>query len=226
MTAPDAQPADFAPHLTLVGDSATWTEDQWREHDERVRGDIARRESTDLAEQLRQKRQAYLDAGFPLRALVAAESADDSQPTLARVARWRPSEHNVLVIAGPAGCGKTVAAAWWALRRATPPMFLRASTFAASSRYHRDDRNAVLAASALVLDDLGAEYLDDKGSFLVDLDEVMDTFYGAMRPLLITTNLDAAKFQQRYGERLNDRIRECGAFFSASAKSMRKARAR
>jgi len=101
------------------------------------------------------------------------------------------------------------------------PLFLRASTFAATSRYDAKHRETVFAAPALVLDDLGAEYLDDKGSFLVDLDELIDTFYANRRPLLITTNLDRDRFYQRYGSRIRDRLRECGAFWETKSGSLR-----
>ena len=101
---------------------------------------------------------------------------------------------------------------------------LRAAKFAANSRYDADAREAWMLAPALVLDDLGAEYLDAKGSFLVDLDELIDTFYGDGRPLVITTNTDAAAFKARYGERIVDRLRECGVWLSIADGSMRGAK--
>ena len=165
-----------------------------------------------------------LDAGFPRRAIEHALAADESNEMIARLRDWDVRRDNVFVMSGSKGIGKTVAAAWWALRRKSPPLFVRAATFAASSRYDRSDSDGKgrwLAASALVLDDLGAEFLDAKGSFLVDLDELVDVFYGDRRPLLITTNCPRGEFVKRYGERIVDRIRECGVFFEWSCPSLR-----
>ena len=67
-----------------------------------------------------------------------------------------------------------------------------------------------------MLDDLGAEYVDAKGSFLVDLDELIDTYYGDERPLVITTNLTKDDFKARYGARIERRVRECGKWLSFS----------
>ena len=93
-------------------------------------------------------------------------------------------------------------------------------TFARQSRYdsRRDD---LLAAPALILDDLGSEFLDDKGSFLVDLDELVDTYYRAMRPLVITANCTAELFRARYGTRIFDRLLESGEFYLVSGLSLR-----
>jgi len=162
-----------------------------------------------------------LAAGFPRRAVEGAVAADETNAMIARIRDWDIERENVLVISGPKGVGKTVAAAWWAMRRAIPPAFVRAALFAASSRYDREDRQRWLSADALVLDDLGAEYADGKGSFLVDLDELVDMYYGDRRPLLVTTNCNVVKFVERYGERIADRVRESGAFFEWSGPSLR-----
>lgn len=167
---------------------------------------------------------ALLAAGFPQRAVNFAATVDERHPVIARIRDWGGggrSDASIMILSGPKGCGKTVAAAWWALRHRPMPAFLRASTFAASSRYSRDDRERWMGAAALVLDDLGAEYADGKGSFLVDLDELVDVFYGDCRPLLITTNCGVDAFKARYGERIADRIRECGVFFEWSGPSFR-----
>jgi DNA replication protein DnaC len=195
----------------------SWTDEQWAAHEARLSEERARRDQVEEVE--RWKRLSA--KGFPQRAINAARGADEKRATIARLASWDPSERSALVIAGPAGCGKTVAATWWAARQDHAPAFVRATTFAASSRYDRDTRATWFEASALVLDDLGAEYLDAKGSFLVDLDELVDVFYGDRKPLLITTNCSAIDFGRRYGERVVDRIRECAAFWSTDDKSMR-----
>ncbi len=97
--------------------------------------------------------------------------------------------------------------------------------FAAGSRYAIEHRELWQDANALVLDDLGAEYLDAKGSFLVDLEALVDEYYGSQRPLVITTNLTAAGFKARYGARVVDRFREVGTWFSMDGASLRGKRA-
>lgn len=201
----------------------SWTEEQWAAHDAEVAKERARHEHAAQAERERRRWVQLSANGFPRRAIDAAKIADPKRATIARIATWDPKERNLLVIAGPPGCGKTVAAAWWAARQEREPSFVRATTFAASSRYDRDTRASWFEASGLVLDDLGSEYLDAKGSFLVDLDELVDVFYGDARPLLVTTNCKLDDFRTRYGERVMDRIRECGTFWSTHDKSMRSA---
>lgn len=205
-----------------IPDSITaMSDEEWAAHDARVANvrDRARRSEDDKRTAVRS--QALLEAGFPRRAVTESMRADEGRSALARIKAWDPSERSVLVISGDKGCGKTVAATWWSRRQVFTPRFLRASTFAASSRYDSDARSAWLSAPALVLDDLGTEFLDSSGSFLVDLDELIDVFYGDQRPLIVTTNLKIDQFKARYGARIEDRMRECAVFFSAIGGSMR-----
>lgn len=197
------------------------TDEQWAEHDARVAASIEAERTAQSADRQRGKRAGLSKAGFPARALEAARVADESKSAIVRVKSWEPEDESVLVLSGSPGCGKTVAAAWWAMRRNQPPAFVRATTFAASSRYDRETRAAWFSAEAMVLDDLGTEYLDAKGSFLVDLDELLDVFYGDRKPLLITTNCTTTVFRERYGARVVDRIRECGSWFSTKDTSLR-----
>jgi DNA replication protein DnaC len=203
----------------------SWTDEQWAEHDARVAADRA-----GSAEPLALARPNLEDLDWPARALRIARSADRSRVALASLLKHDFTDRSVAVLSGFAGCGKTVAAAAWALGSGLRVRFLRAATFAASSRYDAEARAQWFGAQALVLDDLGAEYLDAKGSFLVDLDELVDTFYGDERPLVITTNLQwkrdpASKTPQppqlveRYGERVARRLRECAKFYSVGGAS-------
>lgn len=219
---PDLDPDYEPPKLVLVPGSENWTDEQWAEHDAR----IAARRAEEEREEARDRERALVarmaDAGWPRRAIEAAQAADAKKPAVERVLRWDAESECVLVLSGPPGCGKTTAACVWALRQSWPPAFLRATTFAASSRYDHERRSAWLGASALVLDDLGSEYADTKGNFLVDLDELMDTFYGDKRPLIITTNCQLEDFKSRYGARIVDRLRECGSWYSVSGQSLRR----
>ena len=76
-------------------------------------------------------------------------------------------------------------------------------------------------AAALVVDDLGTEYLDGKGFFLANFDALVNHRYSHRLPTVITTNLKVDEFR-KYGVRVVDRIREVGVFLSVNAPSMRR----
>lgn len=208
----------------LSEEQKTWTDEQWSIHDEKVAQQRAREVAEAAARDRRSTISRMASNGFPHRALEAAEAADLEADALARIRDWRHTEHSLLVLSGAAGCGKTVAATWWALNRCSAATFLRSTSFASSSRYDHEQRRKWLSAQAMVLDDLGTEYADAKGNFQVDLDELIDTFYGDSKPLIITTNCSTETFKARYGERVVDRVRECGKWLSIASKSMRGAK--
>jgi hypothetical protein len=131
----------------------------------------------------------------------------------------------LVVVSGTPGCGKTVAAAKWlydfskSTQRAG--FWLTAARLARWPRYDDSDMERLLRPPRLVLDDLGTEYLDDKGSFMATLDELINERFARKRPTVITTNLNAAAFKARYHERIVDRIREDGRFVSLASPSLR-----
>lgn len=168
-------------------------------------------------------RQESLDQlGWPRRALEVAERADTTNSAIAKLAGWDFERRNVAVLSGPRGTGKTAGAAWWALGRKERIRFGRAATFARTSRYDAEQASLWYDQPGLCLDDLGAEFLDSKGSFIVDFDELIDTYYADKRPLVITTNLTQDEFKSRYGGRVEDRIRECARWFVVGGESMRR----
>lgn len=162
------------------------------------------------AERARLEMRAKLleEAGFPKRALDHAIAPQDSAPVVAMRA-WSSQQRSILILGGPTGIGKTVASSSYALRsRISQWHFVRAQAFAARSRYERENRES-LFAGGLVLDDLGSEFQDQKGSMLVDLEELVDEFYASKRPLVITTNIAAQAMPKRYkSDRLISRLRE------------------
>lgn len=158
--------------------------------------------------------------GWPRRALDGVGSADTNRHAISAL-RARGDSEGIVVLSGPPGCGKTVAAAWQALERTRSTAFVRASEFARTSRYKADLREQWFAARCLCLDDLGAEYVDEKGSLLVDLDELIDVFYADRRRLTITTNCTAKAFGERYGARITDRLAECAVWIRVRDASMR-----
>jgi DNA replication protein DnaC len=198
------------------------SDEEWTAHDAKV---AAQRAADEANWKPSDATRSLESQGWPARAVRAAREADVTRESITRLAAVNFEASSIVVLAGDPGCGKTVAACHWAMhsrRFHNCTEFVRASTFAASSRYDQETRQRWYGAHALVLDDLGAEYLDAKGSFQVDLDELVDTFYGDERPLIVTTNLNGQAFKSRYGERVTDRIRECGKWLDIAASSMRR----
>ncbi len=98
-----------------------------------------------------------------------------------------------------------------------------AASFARESRYGKGAGKFELLAkpNRLVIDDLGREFYDEKGSFQVDIDELIDLRWRSKRPTLITTNLTSSDFKSRYGQRIYDRSRTSGAWRNVKHESLR-----
>jgi DNA replication protein DnaC len=161
---------------------------------------------------------------------------------LAKVKRFVTDERRALVLAGGVGSTKTTAATWFALEHGgSSPGFIRASELEARGRYDQhaakghDLRGWIRERSMLVIDDLGAEYMDGKSVFRSLLDEVIDVLYGDRKRLIITTNLHAAKskdekkarheepqFAERYGERISSRLHEIGRWGDCGSVDLRR----
>ncbi len=163
---------------------------------------------------------------MPTRAGQAALATNTDDPNIALMSGWwqEHKDDGLLAIAGPVGVGKTVMACWWSWQLKWPAVFVRSTEIAAASRYDADQRAKWMDASHLIVDDLGSEYLDPKGSLLVDLDELVDVFYADKRHLIITTNCTKSVFKERYGARIADRFREAGTWLAITGESRRKAR--
>lgn len=147
----------------------------------------------------------------------------------------------ILVLVGPRGVGKTFAGSWLAAATedsviggrkpdARPlnhhgyrsrARFITAAQLARTSRYDDKAMGSLERIELLVIDDLGVEYADEKGSFLSLFDGLFNVRYSNRLCTVITTNLTASEFKGRYGERIVDRIRESGKFIGLDGKSMR-----
>lgn len=130
----------------------------------------------------------------------------------------------IWLLAGGVGCGKTVAATWWLIERARNvfPLFITAEKLEAAGRYDDVVRAQWENATAIVLDDLGVEYADQKGHFGVVFEALIDHVCGEMRQMIITTNLQGGEFVARYGERIASRIREAGGFLGCAGHDRRR----
>lgn len=151
-------------------------------------------------------------------------------------AHWHSEPREVwsLVLCADKGLGKSTAAGWWLSkvaeqvrssigapgRKGTRRAWLPATDLSAIS-FYGDDMTALCTQRALVLDDLGTEYADEKGSFATKLDRLFDARYREFRPIIITTNLSPKAMGERYTGRLLDRLREGSVWASFAGESMR-----
>lgn len=182
------------------------------------------------------QRRALEALGLPAKdvSLIRSAALQDTQATLAL-----KDPETLTVLSGGPGCGKTTAAATWLWTQLADRanwqgtsydatfyggkmLFITAAKLSRWGRYDDEKMDKLLTCQRLVIDDLGAEYLDEKGAYLSLLDEVINERYANKRLTVLTTNLDAEKFKARYGERIADRVRESGKFVSVGAASMRR----
>lgn len=160
----------------------------------------------------------------------AVHASCTAKPTraLTELLRWNDGDdeddgdQNIVVLSGPPGTGKTLAAVWLLLHRLAnqDPLFMSAFELARVSRTG-EARDELLdrMRSVFVIDDLGAERLDEK--FCTDMDEIFDRFYQGYGQLIVTTNCNASQFRKRYGMRVVDRLAERGRWITISGASMR-----
>ncbi len=129
--------------------------------------------------------------------------------------------HNVCVLSSSVhGTGKTAAAAFLLDAYEVPAgdgvarWFVHSGDLLEMSRIeHEDDRVRLKQCRALVIDELGTEYLDGKGYWLSFVKWLVNARIEGAGLTVITTNLDAQEFRQRYGELVYDRLREAARWF-------------
>ncbi len=211
----------------MLGYSSEW----WDQRDREVAA-MREHDATALEKSRITTRAGELrDNGFPelFVASALAELADTTAMRFVRVFRHLPSK--LLVLAGGVGTGKTTAATWLALRGQDPrPGFIRVNELERRGRYDRNLGSWLADKTSLVVDDVGAEYLDGKGSFRSLMDEVVDTFYSNRRILVMTTNLrprktetgDEDQFVERYGERVWSRLHQLGQWGDCGTRDLRR----
>lgn len=136
-------------------------------------------------------------------------------PALAKVREFLEADQQLfLVLTGEPDTRKT-GSACWALTR-EPGRFVVARDLVAIASAPKADGDRwylVRTAPLLVIDDVGAQYHDEKGYFLTTFNGLIDERYAAARKTILTTNLDPETFAARYEERIARRIRESGTWF-------------
>lgn len=130
----------------------------------------------------------------------------------------------LLVLSGGVGVRKTGSSCWALTQR--PGLFVKADELLRLAASKDGDDIAkykrARCTQTLIVDDLGGEYVDDKGWAVRVLNSILDFRYENRLKTIITTNLDAQSFKATYQERIADRLRESGRFYLIGGTSVRR----
>lgn len=177
------------------------------------------------AQRLLDRMRARLDrSGVGERSFEAANEPQETK-ALGIVRQWLAGGESWLVLCGPKGTGKTVAATWAvveAIRRGDDAAFRRTSEVAKLSHFDvgAAEYERLARTHLLVLDEVGAELLTDYARS--QLHELLDRRHESPRlKTLLTSNLLPKAFGERLGERIVDRIQHAGGIQLITGQSMR-----
>lgn len=134
--------------------------------------------------------------------------------------QWeREGKHRALLMLGPVGAGKSLAAAAIAHASASrgkhSMSWHRPHGFVSAILHDYDDNSPRLGDHIVVVDDIG------RGTERADVEEALNAFLDERTArLVMTSNLLPKEFRTRYDERLLNRLRECCAtvFFKGTSR--------
>jgi DNA replication protein DnaC len=155
---------------------------------------------------------------------VATEPSETAAIAAARAWMGEQPPRWALVLRGPVGTGKSIAAVW-ALRRAAlmgEDVALRKSgevTRLSGFEAGAAELRMLKRVGLLVLDDVGAEALNEWGRALMC--ELLDARYEANARTVLTANPEWPVLVERLGQRIVDRIRHGGRVVELSGQSLR-----
>jgi len=170
-------------------------------------------------------------SGVGHRSLESAAAPEETE-ALGAVRRWLAQHDKTwLVLCGPKGTGKSVAATWAvreACRSGSDGAFRRASELAKLSGFNAgaEELEHLKRVALLVIDDAGTELLTDhaKAQFH-ELCDYRHEFYGRT---ILTSNLrwfptadDKLGLRGRLGDRIADRVAHAGSLVQLGGTSMR-----
>ena len=128
------------------------------------------------------------------------------------IKRFMGSGKQFCVLAGPAGCGKTLAGEYWlwqSKRGKFPRRRLNAQELTTVSQFDAEENKALAQASALLLDDVGrAQGKSDYNWQRVE--ELVCQRHDWQVPTVVTTNLRPEEFAKHAGARVMSRINGSG----------------
>lgn len=195
----------------LLPSLANLTEQEWAEHDRRVRASHEADRRRERLQYVQSRKALALSCGAPARlvreAIDPAVYRGDTAAARA-VARHRSG---ILVLAGGTGAGKSLAATRWLLESGGgSPAFLTADRLESAGRYGREAaelRRTWEHATAFVLDDLGDEPAGTSEQWPALLSALWHRFSDSAA-MVVTTNLLRPDFDARYpNARLQSRMR-------------------
>lgn len=210
-----------APVPQYLKDRAEWTREQYDQHVAEIR-----REWDDhIRREYHRKRDRMCKAGIPVVVVddLLQSAGRDTKATRA-IADMVKRGDWLLVLAGKPGLGKSFAAASWLARDPArcSGRFIVADDLNRINRYKSESWNPVAGASELVIDDIGLEYLDDKGNFGATFDSLANHRFANKLPTVMTTNLTITDFVARYKTRIIDRLAQSGGYHELTGESLRK----
>ena len=135
-----------------------------------------------------------------------------------------------LILMGPVGTGKSSAASavlQYGLQRDYGGMFIGMSslldTIFTTKEKNREEwvefERRLRETTLLVIDDLGTE--KPEGWVQIKLDSIVSERYNRMKPIIVTTNLDAKELKNTYSARIIDRLRQTNRSLAFPGPSLR-----
>jgi DNA replication protein DnaC len=212
MDGPTGSITDWLARVTAVAESPEMkaNAEKWRETEaERVQKETDRR-------------LALHAAGVPMSIWPHLAEPKPTQALEAvRAFLSSPPECLYLVLAGPAGRGKTFAAGWAVAER--EGRYVIAHDLVTAGSFDGIWRE-MAAAPLLALDELGAEYRNP--AFEASLYSLLNSRHAHGRKTVLCTNLDGPGFVARYcpkaGDPLRDRLRTAQAWVALPGESLRR----
>lgn len=221
------------PISSYLAEMATWTPEQHaaamaeavaqakadrerierEEHEKRERARIRGMATTGVP---KKDRDRYCDGKFDVNTEAMrwvrkfADQLDSAEPK------------TMLVLSGAPGAGKTAAASWLLMERGDArSVFVDISKLTRWERFKESAMDKLESATVLCIDDMGSEFMDEKGALRSLLDGIINARYNERLPTVLTTNMRSGPFAERYGARIADRLREAGRFIELESPSMR-----
>lgn len=162
-----------------------------------------------------------------MREALLAATFSETDAVKCAEAWWAERDKPWLLLSGPTGCGKSMAAASIPAEY-TCADFMRADelvrVFSSMFGDQYEQQQKLRDASLLVIDDLGCEL--DSARMLPTLLDLLDSRQSARnRPTIVTTNLTPAAFRERYAnDRLNSRMAELVRWEGLTGPDLRRAK--